>query len=265
MELSGLRVSGMHAGYAGNRCVLKDASLAVEPGKVSCIIGPNGTGKTTLIRAILKLMPVHAGSVYFNGTDLHTVSPADRARLVCYVPQGTPKRLSLRVYEYVLLGRRPHSQYRTSENDLAVVESILERLDLLPLAHRNVSTLSGGEAQKVAIARALAQEAPCIVLDEPTSALDVRHQLTVMDIVRKLAYDDGSTILLVMHDLSLAARYADHIVLLHGGTVYASGAPEDVITVESLRDVYGVDAYLERGDRGLRVSVERVSALDSVS
>ena len=242
MELVNLVVKDLDVRFPNGTFMLSNINVTFEPGKISCILGPNGAGKTTLIRAILGLQHKEKGFIYSGSKNLSKLGHVEKAKLMGYVPQNRFKGLGLEVWEYILLGRRPHMSYRTGDIDIKIVDSILNRLDLLHLAHRSISSLSGGEAQKVSIARALAQQANIIILDEPTSALDIKHQLIVLDSIKSLAYNDQHTIVMVLHDLSLAAKYADHILLLKQGNIFAQGPPETVLTSQIIREVYGVEA-----------------------
>lgn len=235
----------------GGVSILHGVDLSIEAGEWLAVIGPNGAGKSTLLRVIGGLIPA-SGQVALNGIPLPRLSRRERARLVATVPQTPTVPPGMAVLDYVLLGRTPYIRAlgRESTSDLAVVERVLERLDLTPFADRPLETLSGGERQRAFLARALAQEASILLLDEPTSALDIGHQQEVLDLVEELRVRDGLTVLATMHDLSVAGEYADRLVLLARGRVVACGTPTQVLTEETLSTHYGARVRVIPGDHG---------------
>lgn len=240
-----LEVRDVHHAYGGTE-VLRGVDLDAQVG-LTGLLGPNGSGKSTLIRRAATILD-GPGSIRFDGTPLSDLDDRTRSRTVAYVPQATTSRWPMRVVEAVMLGRRPHMGWRASATDRRVVGEVLGRLDLDHLADRDVRDLSGGQRQKVLLARALAQEPRLLLLDEPTSALDVRHQVEVLAVVRAEVRDRGLVALMAIHDLNLAATHTDRLHLLHGGRVRVSGTATDVLTVGHLREVYGVDARIAEVD-----------------
>lgn len=229
------------------RQVLRGVSLSLAPGEVLAVLGQNGAGKSTLLRCLAgALKPT--GQVELDGRPLESVPPGERARLLAFVPQHIPPRLPMTVFEAVLLGRRPYLSWRPRPQDLEAAWEALALLGLEELAQREFSEISGGQRQKVALARALAQESRLLVMDEPTSSLDLRHQLEVMTLLCAQAEERATGVILAVHDLNLAARFASRALLLSGGRVEADGPPATVLTEESIRRVYGVEALrLEAG------------------
>jgi ABC-type cobalamin/Fe3+-siderophores transport system ATPase subunit len=234
-----LRIENLSVSY-GARHVLNDVSLTVENGEVLALIGPNGAGKSTLVRAVSGVVPVQAGSVRKNGTDLLTASVIERARIISVVPQVASLPPAFTVWETVLLGRTPYLNFlgQVSKGDEEIVRRSLERVDAQDLIERRVGELSGGEQQRVLLARALAQSTPVLLLDEPTSHLDLHHQVDLLELVRRLAHDDGLAVLVAVHDLNLAARYADRIALLVEGEIKAIGSPQQVLRPELISEAY---------------------------
>lgn len=232
----------------------------VRPGEWLCLIGPNGAGKSSALRAVAGLVP-YRGTITVDGAPLDIRSPRRRASLVAYVPQAPLMPDDMTGFEYVLLGRNPYIGYFGAEtkHDRALVADLLERLDLSHFAARRVGTLSGGERQRLVIARAMAQEAPILLLDEPTSALDIGHQQQALELVDRLRRDTGLTVVSAMHDLTLAGLYADRLALLHGGHVVASGSPQQVLRPETLGEFYGVSVTVHHEPDGTVVVVPRRS------
>ena len=245
VSVSGLRVS------LGGAPVLDGVDISVAPGEWVTVIGPNGAGKSTLLRAVGGRLP-HRGSVSLFGTPSAALSRRARARMVAAVPQTPVVPAGMAVRDYVMLGRTPHISPlgRESAGDLEVVRSVLHRLELLSFADRMLSTLSGGERQRAFLARALAQEAPLLLLDEPTSALDIGHQQDVLEMVDELRRDSALTVLATMHDLSVAGEYADRLVLMAGGRVVAAGPPREVLTEELLAEQYHARVRVVDGEHG---------------
>jgi cobalamin transport system ATP-binding protein len=204
------------------------------------LLGPNGAGKTTVFRAISGLVR-HRGEIAIAGEAAAKLSRREIARRVAVVPQSPAMPAGLTVREYVLLGRTPYVSYMGSESrhDRAATEEAIARLDLPELADRRLNTLSGGERQRAVLARALAQQAPLLLLDEPTSALDAGRQLEALELVDGLRLDAGLTVVAAMHDLTLAGLYASRVVLLSGGRIVAQGAPEEVLTAPLIAEHYG--------------------------
>ena len=215
----------------GERPVVDGIDLEVADGEWLGLIGPNGAGKTTLLRAIARLVPF-SGSISIEGRDTRELRRTELSRLVALVPQDPSTPPWMTVAEYVLLGRTPHLGRLAKEGarDRAVAARALERLDLLGYRDRLLGTLSGGERQRVVVARALAQEARVVLLDEPTAALDIGHQQQALELLDVLRAESGLTLVAAMHDLTLAAQYADRMVLLDAGRVVADGPPGDVLT-----------------------------------
>lgn len=228
--------------------LLQPIDLRVEPGEWLCIIGPNGAGKSTLLRALAGVTKA-GGDVLIGGNPLSSLSRSSRAQLVAWVPQVPVIPSGMRVLDYVLLGRTPHRHPLAAEQpeDLTIVQDVLANLDLTRLAMRQVSTLSGGERQRAIIARALAQQAPILLLDEPTSALDLGHQQEVVLLLDRLR-TAGHTIISTMHDLTLAGQSADRLLLLTCGEVMAHGTAAEVLTEQHLSDYYGADVTVSHVD-----------------
>jgi iron complex transport system ATP-binding protein len=224
----------------GGRPVVAGVGASVAAGEWLALIGPNGAGKTTLLRAIAGLVPF-AGEIELVGRPSGSLSRSERSRLIAVVPQDPAVPVWMTVGEYVLLGRTPHLGPLAKEgaHDREAAASALERLELLDLAERRLGTLSGGEKQRAVVARALAQESPIVLLDEPTAALDIGHQQQALELLDALRAGSGLTLVAAMHDLTLAAQYADRMVLLDAGRVAADGAPGEVLTEEAIARHYG--------------------------
>ncbi len=240
-----LAVDGVTVAYrsAGRELVaLRNVSLALQAGEVVGLVGPNGSGKTTLIRAVTGVVRPGAGRVLVDGVDIRRLRQRELARLVAVVPQDPVLPPAFNALSCVLMGRTPHLRLLQNEgaSDLHAARRAMLATDTWRLADRLLGELSGGERQRVVVARALAQETAVLLLDEPTAHLDLGHQAGVLGLMRQCARDDGKAVLAVVHDLTLAARYCDRLVMLRGGSVVASGAPSDVLTSQILRDVYGV-------------------------
>ncbi len=238
-----LEVDGVGFGYPSHP-VLEEVSFSVSPEEFIAVLGPNGVGKTTLLRCLNALLRPGAGSVLLEDRDVLAMSRPEIAREMAYVSQRTqPMRMT--VFDSVLLGRRPHMGFDVTSRDLAITEAILRRLDLADLALRYVDEMSGGEVQKVAIARALVQEPRILLLDEPTSSLDLKNQLEILGLVRDVVREHGVAALMTMHDLNLALRFADRFILMKGGAIHAAGGRE-VVTAETIRSVYDVPVTVEQ-------------------
>ena len=228
------------------RTVVDQVSLAVPRGEVLAIIGPNGAGKSTLMRAVSGVLPIASGRVLWGGSDLAQLSPAQRARRLAVVPQARQLPPAFSVYQTVLMGRTPYLGWmgRTDPSDHKLVSEALEQTCLLENADRRVGELSGGEQQRVLLARALAQDAPVLLMDEPTTHLDLQHQSGLLNLVRQLAVEKKLAILMVLHDLNLAGLYADRVALLVAGRLQAAGTPQQVLTEDNLSTVYHVPVHV---------------------
>ncbi|MFC0041712.1 ATP-binding cassette domain-containing protein [Actinomadura rayongensis] len=233
------------------RPVLRGVDLDVPAGSWTAVIGPNGAGKSTLLLALLGLRPGR-GAVTIGGRDPRALRPRERARLVAYTPQRPQLPDGMTVFDYTLLGRASYIPYlgRESARDRAVAADVLDRLRLTEFAARPLGRLSGGERQRAVLARALAQQAPVLILDEPTTALDIGHQQQVMELVDTLRRDDGLTVVTTIHDLTLAGQYADALILLSGGRVAASGRPADVLTREMIAEHFDARVQVAEGPDG---------------
>lgn len=227
--------------------VVDRVSLQVADGGWTMLIGPNGAGKTSLLRAVAGLVR-HAGSVVLDQRELSALGARERGRVVAVVPQSPLLPAEMTVTEYVLLGRTPHLGYlgRASARDRRAVDGAIGRLGLRPLSARRLGELSGGERQRALLARALAQQAPVLLLDEPTTALDVGRQQEVLELVAELRIERGLTVLGAMHDLTLAGQYAERLVLLDAGRIAAEGPPGDVLTEELIARHYHARVRVQR-------------------
>lgn len=240
-----LAVENVTLGY-GDRVVVDSLDLTVPPGQVTCIVGANACGKSTLLRSMARLLAPRAGRVVLNGSDLHRLSTKQVARTLGLLPQSPVAPEGIAVGDLVSRGRSPHQRMlaRWTAADDAAVSEALRMTGTTELADRPVDELSGGQRQRVWIAMSLAQQTDLLLLDEPTTYLDVSHQVDVLDLLTDLNRDRGTTIVMVLHDLNLAARYADHLIAVRGGRLHAAGDPADVLTVDVVRDVFGMECQV---------------------
>lgn len=236
-----LAVEGVTLAY-GERRVVEDLSLVVPPGKVSVVVGANACGKSTLLRAMSRLLAPQSGQVLLDGKQLHRTPTKEVARVLGLLPQSPLAPEGIAVADLVSRGRHPHQRVlaRWSKEDDAAVDEALRVTDTLELADRPVDELSGGQRQRVWIAMALAQGTNLLLLDEPTTFLDVAHQVEVLDLLTDLNRSRGTTIVMVLHDLNLAARYADHLVAVREGRLHAEGHPTEVLTEQCVEEVFGL-------------------------
>jgi iron complex transport system ATP-binding protein len=230
----------------GNIPVLEKINFNVTEGEFVGIIGPNGAGKSTLLKLVAGLLP-DKGHVLYGGIHLHTYTRKNLAKIIGYVPQETEFSFAYPVSEVVLMGRYPHMKRFAlySEKDRRIMKEAMCRLDIEQYEDRNFAELSGGEKQRAVIAGALAQETQIIVLDEPTSALDLHHQISIYRILKDLQSEKKTTILIVTHDINLAAQFCQRILLMANGKIIKDGAPEDVLKFKLLQEIFGVNVYID--------------------
>lgn len=233
--------------------LVDQASLTVRSGELAVLLGPNGAGKTSLMRVAAGVEPASAGTVLLDGRDIAAMSPSDRARLAAYLPQTRPLAWPCLVRDVVALGRFAHGAAlgRPAPEDRRAIEAAIGKCQLTDFAHRRTDTLSGGELARVHLARAFAAEAPLLLADEPVAALDPRHQFQIMELMRAYVAEGGGA-LIVLHDLSLAARFADRLIWMKDGRILADGPPAETLTPERLADIYGVKASID----GLSIEVD---------
>lgn len=252
----------LEAGYPSSEAlVLHGLDLAVAPGEVMALVGPNGSGKSTLLRALGRVLRPRSGAVLLDGRAIQQWPTREVARRLALLPQAPALATDPTVEELVWLGRSPHQGLLglPTSADHAAVRWAMSETGIAPFARRRMSELSGGERQRVWFALALAQQPQLLLLDEPTTYLDLSHQLEVLDLIRYLNAEHGLTVVMVLHDLNQAARYAGRVVVLRGGRVYADGPPAAVLTPETLREVFGVDGRVLPGPDGVQMVIVPVA------
>ena len=258
-----LAVDGIRFAY-NSRPVLDGVSFDVDRGELCSILGNNGAGKSTLLKCLLGILHPQDGSVLIEEEDASRLSRMEMARRMGYVAQKESTSARLTVFDAVLMGRRPHINWGASARDLEVVQEVMESLELVDLSLRYLDQLSGGELQKVVIARALAQEPGILLLDEPTSNLDLRNQLEVMETVKRAVAERSIAALMAIHDVNLALRFSHKFMLLRDGVIFACGGAE-VITPGSMQEVYGVSVEVETlGERKIVIPLQAMGAKKGV-
>ncbi|WP_342358617.1 ABC transporter ATP-binding protein [Terrarubrum flagellatum] len=248
-----LSVSNLVFDYGAGAVLRGLDTGALQRGRLAALVGPNGSGKSTFFRCIAGLLDPASGAIAFDGVSLGALSARERARKVFYLSQDAGARVALSVFDVILLARKSlHRGFAlaASHDDMRAVENVIEELNLSAFASRDISTLSGGQRQLAAIGQALVREPNILLLDEPTSALDVRRQLDVMEIVRAATRRRDIVTIVAIHDLSLAARFADHVMVLNDGRIAQGGAPDEVLAHPVVSETYSVGVHLERSARG---------------
>ena len=238
-----IKIAGVTFGYS-DTSVLHDLWVDLNGPQLVSILGPNGVGKSTLVGCICKILEPKGGAVLLDGTDVRDIGLKALSKEMGYVPVSSSDSFPMNVVDAVLMGRHPYSKWKTEDEDLEKVYDALVRLDIEDLAMRQFNELSAGQHQKVVLARGLVQEPKVLLLDEPTSNLDIRHQIEVTKLLKELSREKGMLIIMISHDINIAATYSDNVLLMYNGGIFAAGRPWDVITEENIRTVYGVDCKI---------------------
>ena len=240
-----IRIDGLSFKYKGTKNnVLDSMSIEIKGPQLISILGPNGAGKSTLIHCMNKILEPTGGTVMVNDADVKDISIKDMAKISSYVPYTSTDSFPLTVVDTILMGRHPHAKWGSLKDDLAIVNESLKLLNIEDLADSMFNELSAGQHQKVMLARGFAQEPRILFLDEPTSNLDIKYQLEITRILRRMSREKGVLVVMISHDINIAAKYSDNIIVLHNRGIYSFGKPEDVITSEMLKEVYDVDAVI---------------------
>jgi len=244
---------------------LNDITFEVSEGDVLGVIGPNGSGKTTLLRCINLALRPKVGTVFIDGENILELDRKDIAKNIGVVPQNSTIHFPFTVFDIVLMGRTPHLGRldRETSKDIEIAKNAMKITNTQHLADRLIDEVSGGEKQRVIIARALTQEPKILLLDEPTLHLDINHQLEVLELVKKLARENKLIVVLVSHDLNLANRYCDRLMLLNSGKIYSSGEPQDVVTHDNIKEVYNIDVEINYNKKTKSLNIVPVSAIDN--
>lgn len=236
----GIKIENLNFTY-GNGFRLKDINLEIEEGKLTAILGPNGSGKSTLLKCIFGFNPGYSGNISIDNENAATLSAKDLSLRLSYVPQKSENDFDFTVYETVLMGRHPyHKRFELpSENDFKICEGAMRITGILEMKDKAVNRLSGGESQRVSLARAIAQNSPYIVLDEPVNHLDISNQVSIMKLLKSMI--PGKTPVTVMHDINYSREYADEVILMKNGMVMYKGRPEEILEPDILREIYGIE------------------------
>ena len=237
--------------------VLKGVSFELNGGQMLAVVGKNGSGKSTLMKCMNRILNYQGGTITVEREEVQKMRGIDIAKKMAYHPQKTFFNFPVTVFDTVLMGRYPHKDGESDKEGERRVWEVLKMMDLESLALRDYNEISGGQQQKVIIARALAQEARILLLDEPTSDLDIRYQLEVMDIIRRLVKEKDISAIVAIHDLNLASRYCDRIVMLNDGIIFSAGTPREVLTPQNIASVYGVDAAVREHKEALHIIPNR--------
>ncbi len=242
-----LEVENLKFGY-NRELILKGISFNVEKGNFISIVGPNGSGKSTLLKNLNRIYTPKEGKVFLDNIDIKKIRIKELAKKIALVPQNTIIDYEFKVEEIVLMGRHPYKGrfQKDDKNDYEIVREVLELTNTLHLKDRIITEISGGERQRVIIAKALAQNPSIILLDEPTSHLDINHQIEILNLLRKLNKEKGTTIVVVIHDINLASRYSDRIIMLNEGEIIGMGSPDEVITEENIESAYNLKVVIEK-------------------
>lgn len=240
-----LSIKHLHFGYSKDREIVHGISCEIPDRELVTVLGPNGCGKTTFVKCINRIHTPWSGQILLGGKDLSASPHSDIAKKVGYVPQVVSGSMSGTVIDYILLGRRQYLNWKLRECDLLAVMEVLDKLHIREFANRDFETLSGGQRQKVVVARALLQAPEMYIFDEPTSNLDLKNQIEIMELARGIVDQDGKTVVMVVHDLNMALHYSDRIILMSDGHIVAQGTPKEVLTPENIRAVYDIGVRLE--------------------
>lgn len=235
-----LQIKNLSFGYKKNQMILNNINLEIKQGEILGILGPNGTGKTTFIKCINNIHKPNEGRILYDGNNIMNLSQLNIAKIIAYVPQYTNNFFPMNVIDTVMMGRMPYVKKNYSDEDKEIVFSIIKKMNLEKFAFRNIKEMSGGERQRVFIARAMAQQPKIIILDEPTSSLDLYNQLFILHTITKLAKENNITIIMTIHDLNLASMFCDNILMLKDAHIFAHGKPESILTAENIYEIYKV-------------------------
>ncbi|MDH5806641.1 MAG: ABC transporter ATP-binding protein [Candidatus Methanomethylicaceae archaeon] len=223
---------------------LNNVSLKVDKGKVLALIGPNGAGKSTLLKCIVGIIKPNSGKIIFDGKDISNLSERERAKIIAYLPQYVPIIFPITVFDSIILGRLPFFDLMPSKQDYKIVENIINYLNLSSYSNRYIDELSGGERQRVHIARVIAQETKVILLDELSANLDIKYQHEVLELITKITHENNKSTIIALHDINLALKYADEIAIMNNGKIVKCGHPEEIITKDIIKQIYGIDVDL---------------------
>ena len=238
-----MSVRNLVQGY-GSKTILDDLSFDVDTGEVLALLGPNGSGKSTLIKTICNIMEPRSGRILIDETPIEDIDITDLAKIVSYVPQSTAATTYTTVMDTVLLGRKPYVTWSYRQKDIDYALDAMKAMRIIGYSSRDVSDLSGGQRQRVFLARSLAQCPSFFIFDEPTSALDLKHQMNTMIKMREVVHDKGAGMVIALHDINLAMNYSDKVLMLKNGKIFAYGTPDETITEENIRAVYGVESRI---------------------
>lgn len=244
-----IRTEGLVQGYPGVT-ILDGIDMEASTGEILTVLGPNGAGKSTLIKSICNLTPPISGKIYVDDHELGDIGRKELAKIMGYVPQNYAYMQHMTALDTVLLGRKPYMEWNYSDEDFEIVEESMLRMNILDLADRNMNELSGGQMQRTFIARTLAQRPKFYIFDEPTSSLDLRHQIDTMKTMDTIVHSSDSGMMIALHDLNLALRYSDKVLMIKDKQVFDYGKPDDVITEDAILSVYGVEAKIIDTDNG---------------
>ncbi len=261
-----ITIDGLEFGYR-TFPILKDLTVSFDKSELVSIIGPNGVGKSTLIHCINKILSPNDGAVFIDGRDVKSINVKQLAKVMGYVPYTTTNTFPITVIDAVMMGRHPHSKFGSLDEDLAISYEMLERLGCEDLSMRHLNELSAGQLQKVILAKGLAQQPKVLLLDEPTANLDIKHQIGVTKLLKAITKERHMTVIMICHDLNIAAKYSDRILMMSEGKIYASGTPEEVLTKENIRKVYDIDCevIMDQGRPHILLRDDEPQSSDSCS